>query len=156
MDKEKIQKWLSLSDKYQKSEFWKMVFDHDPDLSSAAPVRSHENPFPRYDLYVHEETLVVSIEIPGYRKEDFNITLDSSKTKLLFKGAQHPPYSYQYRVYTERAFGDTERTITLPFPVEKETVHSRYAFGILELTFKKAPEEADISIGFDNGHTDGP
>ncbi|AZB44245.1 Hsp20/alpha crystallin family protein [Bacillus sp. FJAT-42376] len=157
MDKEKIQKWLDMTEKCQKNDFWKSIFETDSDNGSASgQSRSSETSlFPKYDLYSHEGILSVLIEIPGFKKEDFSVTLDSTKTKILFKGALHPPYSFQYRVSHERHYGEVERVIPLPFQVEKETVKSQYAFGVLELTFNKAAEEAAVSINFDESHTDG-
>ncbi|MGD6817356.1 Hsp20/alpha crystallin family protein [Metabacillus sp. 84] len=158
MDKEKIQKWLELTDKCQKNDFWKSLFE-DGGTSQGNGRAAGQEPsdtYPKCDVYAHENIVAVLIEIPGFKKEDFSVTLDSARSKILFKGALQAPYSFQYRVACERQYGEIERVITLPFSVEKETVQSKYWNGILELTFKRAEEEDAVSINFAEGHTDGP
>ncbi|KZZ83402.1 MULTISPECIES: Hsp20/alpha crystallin family protein [Bacillaceae] len=157
MDKEKIQKWMELTEKCQKNDFWKSIFDGEEAGNPGSSTSSSRGDagFPKYDLYSHNGILAVLIEIPGFRKEDFTVTLDSTKTKILFKGDLRPPYSFQYRVSSERSYGETERVISLPYPVDKESIQSQYANGILELTFKKADEEDAVSINFAESHNDG-
>lgn len=95
---------------------------------------------PALDVYEDKENLVVTLEVPGMRKEDFEIALHDGVLSIggerrLDGQGQH---ATGYR--SERFEGRFQRSITLPKQVEIDQVRAAYKDGILTVTLPIAAE----------------
>jgi HSP20 family protein len=104
---------------------------------SAAAARD----FPPVDIWLGDNSVVVTAELPGVTRDDVNISLQDEV--LTLEGARQPGVKPQEVKWhrRERSYGNFARTIQLPFRVSPETVQARYQNGILEIELERL--EAD-------------
>lgn len=95
---------------------------------------------PALDVYEDKENLVVTLEVPGMRKEDFDIALHdgvlsiSGERRFERKGDRATGYR------SERFEGRFQRSVSLPKAVEAGKVRAAYKDGILTVTLPIAAE----------------
>jgi HSP20 family protein len=104
---------------------------------SAAAARE----FPPINIWLGENSVVVTAELPGVRREDVNISLQDDV--LTLEGSRQPLLKQQDVKWhrRERAYGTFTRTVQLPFRVDPDKVQARYTNGILEIELERL--EAD-------------
>lgn len=97
--------------------------------------------FPPVNIWLGENSVVVTAELPGMKREDVNISLQDEV--LTLEGRREPQIKQQEVKWhrRERAYGTFARTIQLPFRVDPEKVHARYNNGVLEIELERL--EAD-------------
>ncbi len=94
---------------------------------------------PALDLYQNSENVVAVVELPGMRREDFEISLHDGT--LTISGERKRETSNGERAErTERYIGKFRRSITLPTRVDANKVSAVYRDGILSVTLPKAEE----------------
>jgi HSP20 family protein len=94
---------------------------------------------PALDLYQNNDNLVAVLELPGMRKEDFEISLRDGT--LTISGERKSSSSNGDKAErTERYVGTFRRSITLPARVDANRVSATYRDGILTVTLPKAEE----------------
>ena len=89
--------------------------------------------FPALNAWEDEKALYVEAEVPGVALDQLEITVQGDE--LTLKG-QRP--AAQNAVRQERWHGSFERTITLPVPIESESVDASLVNGVLTVTLPKA------------------
>jgi len=78
-------------------------------------------------------------EIPGVKQDDLELTVMHDTVTL--KGRRSSEEANGNRYYRrERVSGDFARTITLPDPVDPDSVKAEYADGVLTVRMGKAQE----------------
>jgi HSP20 family protein len=104
---------------------------------SAAAARE----FPPINIWLGENSVVVTAELPGVSHQDVNISLEDDV--LTLEGTRRPPESAENVKWhrRERAYGSFTRTVQLPFRVDPERVQARYVNGVLEVELERV--EAD-------------
>jgi HSP20 family protein len=103
---------------------------------SAAAARE----FPPVNIWLGENSVVVTAELPGVSREDVEISLQDEVLSL--SGARQPRTQQEVKWHRrERAYGTFSRTIQLPFRVDPDKVQARYQDGILEIELERL--EAD-------------
>jgi len=104
---------------------------------SAAAARD----FPPVNIWLGENSAVVTAELPGVTRDEVNISLQDEV--LTLEGARQPRVQQQDVKWhrRERAYGSFSRTIQLPFRVDPDKVQARYQDGILEVELERL--EAD-------------
>jgi len=104
---------------------------------SAATARD----FPPINIWLGENSVVLTAELPGVTHDDVNISLQEDVVTLEGKRepkAKQENASWQRR---ERAYGTFSRAVQLPFHVDADKVQARFNNGILELELQRL--EAD-------------
>lgn len=95
---------------------------------------------PALDLYENAESLVVTAEVPGLKKEDIDISLHEGNLTVAGERKEEKQYGEKDTQRAERFYGRFSRTISLPKPVSPENIKAAYKDGILTVTLPKAPE----------------
>lgn len=95
---------------------------------------------PALDVYENTDNLIVTVELPGMKTEDIEISVhDGSLTvsgeRKLAEKAEAAEASR-----TERYFGRFQRTVSLSKPVDVNKVNAIYRNGILTITLPKTEE----------------
>ncbi len=93
------------------------------------------------DVYETDDEVVVECAIPGIKKkEDIRLHLDGQQLTIQATVQRQQAVNDETRRFhrEERFFGQMQRTVTLPYPVEEEGVKASYRNGILEVRMKKA------------------
>ncbi|MGE3311797.1 MAG: Hsp20/alpha crystallin family protein [Limisphaerales bacterium] len=104
---------------------------------------------PSLDLYEDKENLVVRLEVPGMKREAFEIALHDGSLSISGerKFEENRQKATGYR--TERREGRFQRSVALPKAVESDKVRAAYKDGILTVTLPIAPQARpkQISVG---------
>lgn len=95
---------------------------------------------PRIDMYEVKDDLIIRAELPGFKKEDVDISLEGDC--LTIKGEKKSEDIPEDAVYytCERCFGRYSRSVTLPFPVDTDKVSASFDNGVLQIKLPKAEE----------------
>ncbi|HYZ42445.1 MAG TPA: Hsp20/alpha crystallin family protein [Stellaceae bacterium] len=104
---------------------------------SAATTRE----FPPINIWLGENRVVVTAELPGVTADDVNLGLQEDVLTLAGKRepkTQQETLNWQRR---ERAYGTFSRAVQLPFRVDADKVQARFNNGILEIELERL--EAD-------------
>src|SRR6266446_1674598 len=94
---------------------------------------------PALDLYESGDHFVATVELPGMRKEDIDISLHDGT--LTISGERKGESTNGEKAQrTERYVGTFRRSIALPTRVDASKVNATYQDGILKVTLLKADE----------------
>ncbi len=100
------------------------------------------------DLYEDKETLVVKVELPGFKKDD--IALSLKEETLTISGARKEQQNEATFLRRETiAPGEFVRNVTLPFAVDADKIKAAYTDGVLTITLPKAEEAKPKHIPID-------
>lgn len=92
------------------------------------------------DVHDTDEAVVVTVDLPGLKREDFEIVTQDDI--LTIRGERHSDETRKEkgRQWTERAYGRFERSIRLPERAAVERATADFENGVLTVT---VPKEAD-------------
>jgi HSP20 family protein len=93
---------------------------------------------PALDLYADNENVIATVELPGMRKEEIEISLHDGT--LTISGERKDEHKNGSNARTERFVGKFRRTIALPTGIETTRVSASYKDGILTVTMPKTEE----------------
>jgi HSP20 family protein len=95
---------------------------------------------PRVDIYEGQNELVLEAELPGLKREDFDLSLENNVLTLRGerKFEKREEADNYHRV--ERAYGVFTRSFTLPQSVQGENAAAEYKDGVLRVTLPKREE----------------
>jgi len=96
--------------------------------------------FPAINVYDQDGATILTAEIPGIKPDDLDLSVVQDSVTL--KGQRKDPdWPEGTRVYRkERLTGQFMRTVTLPAPVNPDSVKAEYKNGILTVHMEKAAE----------------
>jgi HSP20 family protein len=95
---------------------------------------------PPVDMYATNDDLVVTAELPGVSEKDVHVSVTGDVLTIRGQrhGAEEPKDVRHY--WGERWYGQFERYISLPFPVNAAKVKATFKDGVLTVTLPKAEE----------------
>ena len=95
---------------------------------------------PALDISERKDAYVVTVEVPGIKADDLDITLEDGL--LTIKGERRftQESSDQQFHRVERRYGGFRRSITLPSQVQAEQIEASFEDGVLEVIVPKAEE----------------
>ena len=95
---------------------------------------------PSVDIYENKDQIVLEAELPGMRREDFDLSVENNVITL--RGERHFEKKDESDNYhrVERAYGSFTRSFTLPNTVTAEGATADYANGVLRVTLPKREE----------------
>jgi len=105
---------------------------------------------PAVDMFEDKDNVTVTVELPGMRKEDINISLHEGALSITGerKREQNNCKGESYRC--ERFYGRFHRVITLPRSVAGERVKASFKDGILTVTLPKTeeakPKQIEVTV----------
>ena len=97
--------------------------------------------FPPINLWVGEDSVAVTAELPGLSPEEVDVTVQENTLTLMGERVSPPEGEKTMWHRRERAFGRFSRTVQLPFRVDPDHVQARFAHGVLEVELHRP--EAD-------------
>lgn len=104
---------------------------------------------PPTDLYETEDAYVVETELPGFSRDDVQVSLEDGALSISGR-RQRSTEETNYR-RRERATGQFERRFRLPRSVKPDEVEARMENGILRVTVPKAEEARSRKIEVEVG-----
>jgi HSP20 family protein len=115
-------------------------------FSSVAPVSGDREEFfggawsPRVDIFENKDSLVLEAELPGLKREEFELSFENNVLTLSGerKFEKRTDEDNYHRV--ERAYGSFARSFTLPQTVTAEGAKAEFNNGILHVSLPKREE----------------
>jgi len=95
---------------------------------------------PPLDLYDDKEAFLVTLELPGLKKEDIGLSLHDGVLTVSGERKFDSVAAKGGSFRSERPHGKFERSIALPSRVQPEGVNATYKDGILTVRLPKAEE----------------
>jgi HSP20 family protein len=95
---------------------------------------------PPVDVRSDDEKIVMQFDVPGYRGEDVEVTLD--KGVLTVKGERKlaATKGKNEKVWVGRSYGRFSRSFTLPKGIDEQGLRAELADGVLTVTLPKGVE----------------
>lgn len=95
---------------------------------------------PSVDIYENKEQIVLEAELPGMKREDFDVSVENNVITL--RGERHFEKKDDTDNYhrVERAYGSFTRSFTLPNTVTAEGATADYSNGVLRVSLPKREE----------------
>jgi len=91
------------------------------------------------DMYEAATEIILLVEVAGVRREDLHLEVSSDTLTISGRRAEPPLESSARFRMAEIPFGPFERRLTLPAPVDADTVRATYANGLLIIRMSKRP-----------------
>ena len=95
---------------------------------------------PNVDIYENKDQIVLEAELPGMKREDFDLSIENNVVTL--RGERHFEKKDDADNYhrVERAYGSFTRSFTLPNTVTADGATADYSHGVLRVTIPKREE----------------
>lgn len=100
-------------------------------------MRSRVTFIPRSDIYETEENVVITVDMPGTREDNIDITLEKNILTINGISTHESPDGYSL-VFAEFQPGDYERSFRLTDQIDREGIEAVFKDGVLNLTLPKA------------------
>lgn len=106
--------------------------------------------FPPVDILESKDSYLIRAELPGMKKEDFNLEVtDGTLTLSGERKFDEPANGVEYQ-RMERVAGKFSRSFYLPQTVKSDGIKATYREGILEIHLPKAdeakPKQIEVSV----------
>jgi HSP20 family protein len=95
---------------------------------------------PALDISERKDAYLVSVELPGVKLDDLEITLDDGLLTIQGERSFADDSSEQQYHRIERRYGAFRRSITLPAHVMADAVEASFEDGVLQIVVPKAEE----------------
>lgn len=106
---------------------------------------------PATDVSETRDNVVVSVELPGMKKDEIKITEQDNILTIQGEKKQEKEEKDSNYHRLERAYGFFSRSFTLPATIKADQIKASYEHGVLQLSLPKAeeakPKEIPISVG---------
>ena len=97
-----------------------------------------------------KDDLILNFELPGVREKDVSLSITGDLLTVEGERAVTQELKGESYHHVERVYGNFERTVRLPMPVQAEQVKAIYHDGVLEVELQKSeeiePKEIKIDI----------
>jgi len=97
--------------------------------------------FPPINIWLGEDSVVVTAELPGVTREDVNLNLQEDVLTLAGRRQPSPEQENVNWQRRERTYGTFSRAVQLPFRVDPDKIQARFTDGVLEIELQRL--EAD-------------
>lgn len=111
---------------------------------------------PRCDVNETKDHYVLSMDIPGIKKEDLKI--ETTANQLVISGERHQSFKdleLESPQYIERNYGRFERSFTLPSSVASERIEASFENGVLNIVLPKAETAKSRTIQIQSDQSGG-
>lgn len=111
---------------------------------------------PRINVSETENQIRITAEMPGVAEDDVDITLDEDLLTIRAEKRTEAKEDKENYHFTERSFGQFQRSIRVPHSINPDDVHADMANGVLTITLPKnaAKDQARrIKVGSGSGTT---
>ena len=104
---------------------------------------------PSVDVAETDDEIVITVELPGVKQDDVDITVTDDI--LILKGKKEEEKEIKKENYhrVERSYGSFQRSISLPTGVQADKAKATYNNGVLNVTVPKTEEAKPKQIKID-------
>jgi len=105
---------------------------------------------PALDVYDDKDRFMVSLELPGMKKEDISLSIHDGVLTVSGERKHEREGKEGETFRSERYFGKFQRSVTLPAAVDAAKVKATYKDGILSIDLPKSeeakPKQIEVSV----------
>jgi len=103
---------------------------------------------PDVDIFETKDGFVISAELPGLKKEDFDLTLDDDN--LTLEGEKKREDKNDNQKLGERKFGKFSRSFVIPDSANLKKIRTSFKDGLLKVSIPKSEvvKEREIKVHF--------
>lgn len=101
---------------------------------------------PNIDLVENDKEYIISMDIPGLKKEDIKIDLSDSMLTISGERKNESSTNQNKVKLIEKSYGYFKRSFYLPKDIELDSIDARYENGVLNLKILKNKERVLKSI----------
>lgn len=102
--------------------------------------------FPAVNIFSNDSEVILSAEVPGLKKDDFNITVQENNITIEGERKSTEPEHNEIIFRQERGTGKFTRSFRLPYEVVNDRVKAKYCDGILTVTLPRTEESKPQKI----------
>jgi HSP20 family protein len=95
---------------------------------------------PSVDIYENKDQIVLEAELPGMKREDFDLSIENNVITLRGERRFEKTDDNDNYHRVERSYGSFTRSFTLPQTVNAEDAKAEYSNGVLRVTLPKREE----------------
>ncbi|PVA08491.1 Hsp20/alpha crystallin family protein [Pelagivirga sediminicola] len=108
--------------------------------------RQNDNAWPPFNMWMGDDSVVVTAEMPGVAQDDIDLTV--RENTLIIAGKRNPATEDEDAVWhrRERPSGEFSRSIRLPLRVDPDKVEARVNNGVLEVEMGRPDAERPRKI----------
>ena len=99
---------------------------------------------PRSDISETKQSFEISMELPGLRESDVDISIDGNVLTVKGEKKHEEKQEKKDYFYSERSYGAFERSVRLPDSAKVDAISATFNNGVLEI---KIPKKAIASSG---------
>ncbi|WP_129117073.1 archaeal heat shock protein Hsp14 [Halegenticoccus tardaugens] len=93
---------------------------------------------PSLDLAEHDEEYVVTVDLPGFERDDISVQLSGRTLQISADRSEGSEQREENYLQQERSQRSVSRSITIPDRVDEEGVSATYNNGVLTVTLPKS------------------
>ncbi|MDX1618939.1 MAG: Hsp20/alpha crystallin family protein [Balneolaceae bacterium] len=101
---------------------------------------------PGIDISETDDKFLVSVELPGMKKEDINVSLDNGQLTISGERKFEEKENGEKYHRVETHYGTFSRSFQLPDNVDEESITANYENGLLNLTINKTEDKVKKQI----------
>jgi HSP20 family protein len=105
---------------------------------------------PALDVHDDQQAFTVTLEAPGLKKDDFEISYHDGVLRIAGERKEQPEAEERSYFRRERFFGRFSRAVSLPAEVQPDKIAAAYKDGVLTVTLPKAeqakPKQIEVSV----------
>ena len=106
---------------------------------------------PPVDVYENEHKVVLKIEVPGMKQDDFDIRVENNTLTVRGERKFESEEKEENFHRIERRHGSFYRAFTVPTTINTENVQASYDVGVLKIELEKRaeakPKQIKVSVG---------
>ena len=95
---------------------------------------------PTLDVYDEKDRFLVSVELPGMKKEEINLSYQDGVLTVSGERKHEREGKEGETFRSERYFGKFQRSVSLPASVDSAKITANYKDGVLQIELPKAEE----------------
>jgi len=107
---------------------------------------------PPVDIYEDEHKVVLKLEVPGMKQDDFDIRVENHTLTVRGERKFEKEEKEENFHRIERRYGSFYRAFTVPNTVNTENVEAGYEAGVLKIELQKRaeakPKQIRVGVGF--------
>ncbi len=101
---------------------------------------------PSVDIFERDNTIIISAELPGLGKDDINIEVKGKVLTLSGERKDEEEIKKENSYRRERRYGKYERSFSMGFEIDPESVEAKYEKGVLTLQIPRPQEQQKKQI----------
>jgi len=100
---------------------------------------------PAVNITEHKDKYLVSLAVPGMKKEDFRIDVDGNMLTISSEMEENKEEKDKKFTRKEYNFTSFSRSFTLPEEINKEKIEAKYVDGLLKIDLPRTEEAKKIT-----------